>query len=46
MTQQSGIKPVEIASVLDDISGVQIQQSSAISGNSNIRIQGLNGRCT
>ncbi|WP_313214961.1 hypothetical protein [Soonwooa sp.] len=46
MTQQSGIKPFENGSVLGDISGVQIQQSSAISGNSNIRIQGLDGRCT
>ena len=46
MTQQSSIKPVEIGSDLGDIGGVQIQQSSAISGNSNIRIQGLDGRYT
>ncbi len=46
MTEESGIKPAGIGSILGDISGVQIQQSSAVSGNSNIRIQGLDGRYT
>ncbi|NDC41445.1 MAG: TonB-dependent receptor, partial [Chitinophagia bacterium] len=44
--EEAGIKPGNIASILGDVSGVQIQQSSAVSGNSNVRIQGLDGRYT
>lgn len=44
--EESTLKPGNIASILGDVSGVQIQQSSAVSGNSNIRIQGLDGRYT
>lgn len=46
MTEEAGLKPGNIASILGDLSGVQIQQSSATSGNSNVRIQGLDGRYT
>ena len=46
MSEEVGIKPGNIASILGDVSGVQIQQSSAVSGNSNVRIQGLSGRYT
>lgn len=46
MEQENTIKPANIASILGDISGVQIQQSSAVSGNANVRIQGLEGRYT
>jgi len=46
MDEENTIKPGNIASILGDISGVQIQQSSATSGNSNVRIQGLEGRYT
>ena len=46
MDEENVIKPGNIASVLNDISGIQIQQSSAVSGNSNVRIQGLDGRYT
>ncbi len=46
MEEESTIKPAGIASILGDVSGVQIQQSSAISGNANVRIQGLDGRYT
>ena len=46
MQEESGIKPAGIVSILGDISGVQIQLTSAISGNSNVRIQGLDGRYT
>ena len=46
MEEESSIKPGGIASILGDVSGVQIQQSSAISGNANVRIQGLDGRYT
>jgi iron complex outermembrane receptor protein/outer membrane receptor for ferrienterochelin and colicins len=46
MNEESTLKPGNIASILGDISGVQIQQSSAISGNTNVRMQGLQGRYT
>lgn len=46
MHEESMVKPGNIASILGDISGVQIQQSSAASGNVNVRIQGLDGRYT
>ncbi|MFP5042221.1 TonB-dependent receptor domain-containing protein [Parasediminibacterium sp. JCM 36343] len=46
MDEENTIKPANIASILGDVSGVQIQQSSAVSGNSNVRIQGLDGRYT
>lgn len=46
MDEESTIKPAGIASILGDVSGVQIQQSSAMNGNANVRIQGLDGRYT
>ncbi len=46
VSEEVAIKPANIASLLGDVSGVQIQQSSAVSGNSNVRIQGLQGRYT
>ena len=46
MNEESTLKPGNIASILGDVSGIQIQQSSAITGNANVRIQGLDGRYT
>ncbi len=46
MNEENTIKPGNIASILGDVSSVQIQQSSAVSGNANVRIQGLDGRYT
>ena len=46
MDEENTIKPGNIASILGDVSGVQIQQSSPVSGNANVRIQGLEGRYT
>ncbi len=46
MEEENTIKPANVASILGDVSGVQIQQSSAVSGNTNVRIQGLNGQYT
>lgn len=46
LTEENTIKPGNIASILGDVSSVQIQQSSAVSGNANVRIQGLDGRYT
>ncbi len=44
--EENTIKPANIASILGDVSGVQIQQSSVVSGNANVRIQGLSGQYT
>ncbi|MBO9682731.1 MAG: TonB-dependent receptor plug domain-containing protein, partial [Flavisolibacter sp.] len=46
MDEENGIRPANIVSIIGDISGIQIQQSSATSGNANVRIQGLDGRYT
>lgn len=46
MDEENTIRPANIASILGDVSGVQIQQSSAVSGNVNVRIQGLSGQYT
>ncbi|GAB4091331.1 TonB-dependent receptor plug domain-containing protein [Flaviaesturariibacter terrae] len=44
--EETGIKPGNIASLIGDIAGVQIQQASAVSGNVEMRIQGLPGQYT
>jgi len=46
MDEENSIKPSNIGSILGDMSGVQIQQTSQVSNNSNVRIQGLEGRYT
>lgn len=46
MNEENGIKPASITGIIGDISGIQIQQTSAVSGNSNVRIQGLDGKYT
>jgi len=46
MQEESTVKPSTVMGIIGDISGVQIQQTSAVSGNSNVRIQGLDGRYT
>ncbi len=46
MDEENAIKPASIGSIIGDISGIQIQQSSAVNGNANVRIQGLEGRYT
>lgn len=46
MQEEAVIKPAGIASILGDVSGVQIQQSSQVTANANVRIQGLDGRYT
>ncbi|MEY4925857.1 MAG: hypothetical protein RI894_293 [Bacteroidota bacterium] len=46
MTEENGVKPGNIMSLLGDIAGIQMQQVSATSGNTVARIQGLNGRYT
>jgi iron complex outermembrane receptor protein/outer membrane receptor for ferrienterochelin and colicins len=46
MNEESTVKPATVLGIIGDISGVQIQQTSAVSGNANVRIQGLDGRYT
>ncbi|MGC4101091.1 TonB-dependent receptor [Ferruginibacter sp.] len=42
--EENGIKPGNIASLLGDVAGIQIQQTSATTGNADARIQGLPGK--
>jgi outer membrane receptor for ferrienterochelin and colicins len=44
--EESSLKPGNIASLIGDISSVQIQQTSGVSGASAVRMQGLDGRYT
>ncbi|RYY98095.1 MAG: TonB-dependent receptor [Chitinophagaceae bacterium] len=44
--EETGIKPANVNSLLGDIAGVQAQQASAVSGNSELRVQGLPGKYT
>ncbi|PKP22444.1 MAG: TonB-dependent receptor [Bacteroidetes bacterium HGW-Bacteroidetes-21] len=46
MNEENTIKPGNVTSLLGDVSGIQLQQSSAVSGNTNVRIQGLEGKYT
>jgi outer membrane cobalamin receptor len=46
MNEEGSIKPGNIVSLLGDIAGIQMQQTSETSGNMNARIQGMNGRYT
>jgi outer membrane receptor for ferrienterochelin and colicins len=46
MLEENGIKPGNIASILGDIASIQLQQTSATTGNADMRIQGLQGRYT
>ena len=44
--EESGVKPSHIANLLGDVAGIQQQQTSAVSGNTGLRIQGLPGTYT
>jgi len=46
VNEEVGIKPGNIASLLGDVAGIQIQQTSATTGNAEMRVQGLPGRYT
>jgi outer membrane receptor for ferrienterochelin and colicins len=46
INEEVGIKPGNIASLLGDVAGIQIQQTSVTTGNAEMRIQGLPGRYT
>lgn len=46
LTEKGNMKPGDIRMMLNESTGIQTQQTSAISYNSSIRIQGLDGRYT
>jgi len=46
MGEENGIKPGNIAGLLGDIAGIQIQPTSAATGNVDMRVQGLPGKYT
>jgi outer membrane receptor protein involved in Fe transport len=46
VAEESGIKPTHVASLLGDVAGIQAQQTSAVSFNTEMRIQGLPGSYT
>jgi outer membrane cobalamin receptor len=46
MNEENTIKPGNISSILGDLSVIHIQQTSAVNGNSTVRMQGLDGKYT
>jgi iron complex outermembrane receptor protein len=46
VVEESGISPGNISKLLGETSGIQVQHTSAISGNVSFRIQGLPGKYT
>ncbi len=46
MQEEQATRPANVIGVLGDIGGIRVQQTSAVSGNANIRMQGLEGKYT
>lgn len=46
VNEEVGIKPGSITSLLGDVAGIQTQQTSAATGNTEMRVQGLPGKYT
>lgn len=46
MEEENGIKPGNVSSILGDLSVIHIQQTSAVTGGSAVRMQGLDGKYT
>mgnify|MGYP001372088313 FL=1 len=46
INEKANMKPGDIRMLLNEIAGIHVQQTSPISFNSSIRIQGLNGKYT
>jgi outer membrane receptor for ferrienterochelin and colicins len=44
--EKSNMRPANVSMVLHESTGIQVQQTSATSGNASIRVQGLDGRYT
>src|SRR5947207_675943 len=41
--EESGVKPSHIANLVGDVAGIQSQQTSAVTFNTDLRVQGLPG---
>ena len=46
LEEKTNMKPANVAMVLHESTGIQVQQTSATSGNASVRMQGLDGRYT
>lgn len=46
LDEKSNMRPANISMLLHESTGMQVQQTSATSGNASIRVQGLDGRYT
>lgn len=46
INEKSNMRPANVAMLLHESTGIQVQQTSATSANASIRIQGLDGRYT
>ena len=46
LNEESTIKPGNLSSLLGDISAIHIQQTSSITANATVRMQGLDGKYT
>ena len=46
LDEKTNMKPANVAMVLHESTGIQVQQTSATSGNASVRIQGLDGKYT
>lgn len=46
LEEKGNMKPANVSMILQESTGIQVQQTSATSGNSSIRVQGLDGRYT
>jgi outer membrane receptor for ferrienterochelin and colicins len=46
LDEKGNMKPANVSMVLHESTGLQVQQTSATSGNASIRVQGLDGRYT
>ncbi len=44
--EESGVKPTHVAGLLGDVAGIQAQQTSAVTLNTEMRVQGLPGSYT
>ncbi len=44
--EKTNMKPANVSMILHESTGIQVQQTSATSGNASVRIQGLDGRYT
>lgn len=44
--EKTNMRPANVAMILNESTGIQVQQTSATSGNASIRIQGLDGKYT